>query len=206
MGRSPAKGHVSPGTAQRSPHAEGPILARGSPGREGMQGTIVNADHFSPDTSEFIRILDAFAVEYVIVGGEAVIFYGHVRLTGDTGFFFRSSVENTQRLFDALQAFWSGETPGVESDKALRKPGLVLQFGLPPNRIDLLNDLSGISFDEAWASRLISQLEFNDGTRVPLPYIGRECLVKNKRAAARPKDLEDVAYLTDDFRASVVTN
>lgn len=68
----------------------------------------IDAAHFSPDIQEFLRLLHTRRVRYVITGGEAVIFYGHVRLTGDIDVFYDRRVENAQRLFRALNDFWGG--------------------------------------------------------------------------------------------------
>lgn len=151
----------------------------------------MNASHFSPDTWEFIRLLDRHQVRYVIVGGEAVIHYGHVRLTGDVDFFYRNDTENAKRLFTALLEFWGGDVPGFEEHQELMPPGQVVQFGRPPNRIDLMNEISGVQFEDAWSSRLT--LVADDGT--PIYMISRSLLIVNKEASARPKDLADAAYL-----------
>ena len=151
----------------------------------------MNAAQFSPDTWDFIRLLDRYEVEYVIVGGEAVIHYGYVRVTGDVDFFYGTSRENTERLFQALTAFWGGDIPGVNAASELAEPEQVVQFGRPPNRIDLLTSISGVSFDEAWGQR--ETIRADDGTSVHL--IARDLLVLNKVASGRPKDLADAAFL-----------
>jgi len=156
----------------------------------------MKATHFSPDTWAFIQLLDRYSVKYVIVGGEAVIHYGYVRLTGDVDFFYGNDVENVARLFAALVDFWDGDIPGFERAEELRPRGQVVQFGRPPNRIDLLNDISGVSFGEAWRSR--ETLVADDGT--PVHLISLALLIANKEASARPKDLDDVAFLRDAAR------
>jgi len=98
----------------------------------------IEASHFSPDTLEFIRFLGAYHVQYVVVGGEAVIYHGYPHLTGDVDFFFSDIQENVRGLFDALKEFWSGNVPGIQSADEFAEPGIVIQFGRPPNRIDLL--------------------------------------------------------------------
>jgi hypothetical protein len=115
-----------------------------------MASVRITATHFSPDTAEFIRLLHRHSVRYLVVSGEAVIFCGHARLTGDVDFFFDGSGENAKALFGALMEFWAGEIPGIRSVQELLEPGLVVQFGTPPNRIDLLNAIDGVSFGEAW--------------------------------------------------------
>ena len=78
---------------------------------------------------------------------------------------------------------------------SVQPEGVIIQFGSPPNRIDLINSIAGVGFEEAWAGRVDAVLVTADGD-VPLPFIGLEALVKNKRAAGRPKDLDDLSYLT----------
>lgn len=155
----------------------------------------VDARHFSPDTRAFIELLHAHGVRYLIVGGEAVIFHGRIRLTGDVDFFFANDAENADRLFNALTEFWGGDVPGVLRADELTRDGLIIQFGLPPNRIDLMNDIEGVTFEEAWPGRVVAVMI--DGEReTPIPYIGVEALAENKRAAGRPKDLDDLDFLS----------
>lgn len=140
------------------------------------------------DLREFIALLNSHAVDYVIVGGHAVAFHGHPRFTGDIDFFVRPSSENATRLLAALDAFGFGDV-GLDV-AALTAPERIVQFGVPPNRIDLLTSISGVTFEDAWRSRVSSQL---DG--LPVAFLGRDALLANKRASARPKDLADVAEL-----------
>jgi hypothetical protein len=160
-----------------------------------MASLEVDADHFSPDTRAFIQLLAAHGVRYLIVGGEAVILHGHVRLTGDVDFFFSTEEENVERLFAVLEEFWEGEVPGLSVAEDLAPAGTVVQFGVPPNRIDLINEIEGVSFDEAWQGRVECRL-VTDGGEAPLWYLGLEELIRNKRATGRPKDLDDLDYLT----------
>lgn len=150
--------------------------------------------HFSPDTVEFIRLLHRHSVKYLVVGGEAVIFHGHSRLTGDVDFFFDVSTENTANLFAALMEFWEGDIPGITSIAELSEEGLVIQFGAPPNRIDLMNFIDGVSFGEAWAQRETA-LVVSGEREIPIYFIGLDPLIRNKETAARPKDLDDLQYL-----------
>ena len=154
----------------------------------------IDAAHFSPDIQEFIRLLHIYDVKYLITGGEAVIYYGYARLTGDVDFFYDRREENVRNLFLALAEFWGGIIPGIKDAEELNEAGLILQFGRPPNRIDLINAISGVSFDEAWQTRVEITLTSDEGD-APLFYIGLEKLIENKQAAGRPKDLEDLAYL-----------
>jgi hypothetical protein len=154
----------------------------------------IEASYFSRDILEFILLLHAHEVRYVIVGGEAVIYYGHARLTGDIDFFYEDSAENATRLFRALTAFWDGNIPGMERVDELREEGIIIQFGAPPNRIDLLNRIDGVTFAEAWATHAVVTIQTPTGD-VPMFYLGLEYLIRNKAACARPKDLEDLKFL-----------
>lgn len=154
----------------------------------------MRASHFSPDIQEFLRLLSTHGVRYVIVGGEAVIYYGYARLTGDVDFFYEATPENAARFYDVLNDFWGGEIPGVSSSGELLSKGAILQFGVPPNRIDLINSIDAVSFKEAWNSRIEEEIEI-EGKNCQVYYIGLEELIRNKEAVRRNKDLEDLKYL-----------
>jgi len=134
-------------------------------------------------------------VRYLIVGGEAVIFHGYVRLTGDMDFFYEATPENVQLLYEVLRKFWKGNVPEIADAKEFLQVGLVVQFGLPPNRIDLVNQIDGVNFKEAWCDKVTVQLKGAGLDNAFIFYLGREDLIRNKRAAGRPKDLDDVRFL-----------
>ncbi len=155
----------------------------------------MRSDYFSQDTLEFFRLLQRHRVRHLVVGGIAVIHYGHARLTGDVDFLYDAAPENAERLYAALREFWGGAVPVLSGPEDLVEPGVVVQYGRPPNRIDLLSGISGITFAEAWAGRTEARLE--DGAEpVTVPIIGLAELIRNKRAAGRPKDLDDLEFLT----------
>ncbi len=113
----------------------------------------IDAFSFSDDVLVFIRLLEKHEVRYVIVGGEAVIFHGYPRLTGVVDFFYERTEPNTARLFQSLSEFWSGNIPEVENAAEFMEEGVVIQFGQPPYRIDLLNHIDGVAFSGAWDGR-----------------------------------------------------
>ena len=154
----------------------------------------IEGSHFSTDTLAFIASLGRWGVRYVLVGGEAVIYYGYTRFTGDVDFFYSDRNEDVAKLFGALGEFWRGSIPGIESAAELAEPGVVVQFGRPPNRIDLLNRIDGVGFEEAWSSKLALQIILPE-TEVPVFMLDLNHLIRNKRAAGRPKDLDDLKYL-----------
>lgn len=150
----------------------------------------MNAEHFSADIREILRLLHLHGVRYLLVGGEAVIYHGYARLTGDVDLFYEATPENATRLFAALVEFWGGSVPGVAAAAELCEPNVVVQFGRPPNRIDFLNAVSGIDFADAWRTRIQEQMG-----EVPVAVIGLEALIRNKVAADRDKDRDDLSYL-----------
>jgi len=154
----------------------------------------IAASHFGKDILDFFACLNRHAVEYLLVGGEAVIFYGYPRVTGDVDVYYRLTRDNVRRLYDALSDFWGGRIPGIREPSSLEQDGIIVQFGAPPNRIDLINRIDGVSFDEALADAVKVAAE---GRRAPttLRIIGLDALIRNKRAAGRAKDLDDLRFL-----------
>src|ERR1700737_5252726 len=136
-----------------------------------MPPQILSETGLSADTVEFIRLLWQFKVRYVVVGGEAVIFHGYPRLTGDIDFFYERTLRNVARLFKALEMFWEKKIPGVKRANELLEPGVIIQFGRPPNRIDLHSQIDGVSFASAWHSRVPARLKTRSSS-LRLFYIG----------------------------------
>lgn len=154
----------------------------------------MKANHFTADVQEFLSLLYEYNVKYLIIGGEAVIYYGNVRVTGDIDFYYKNDTENTNALYSALLQFWEGEIPGINERADLRQSKYMVQFGVPPNRIDLLNDIEGVSFDEAWQAKVREEIQIKD-TNIPVYFIGLSHLIANKERAGRNKDQEDLKYL-----------
>lgn len=130
---------------------------------------------------------------FVVLGGHAVAFHGHPRATKDLDILVEADAENAERVYAALAAFGaplSAFEVGVEDFASYDG---VLQLGVPPRRIDIINRADGITFAEAIADGESFEL---DGRKIPV--IGRSALIKNKRAAGRPQDIADVKALEDD--------
>lgn len=85
------------------------------------------SDYFTSDILEFIRLMDQYVVAYVIIGGEAVIYYGYPRLTGDIDLFYEHSDTNANALFKALLDFWEGDIPGIHDKVELTEPSYIIQ-------------------------------------------------------------------------------
>jgi len=142
----------------------------------------------SKDLREFIALLNSHGVDYVVVGGHAVAFHGYPRFTGDIDFFVRAEVDNAQKLLSALAAFgFAGLGIALED---FSTPEQIIQLGQPPNRIDLLTTISGVSFVEAWQTRVFATID-----ELPVAFLGKDALLRNKRASGRRKDLADVESL-----------
>jgi predicted nucleotidyltransferase len=150
--------------------------------------------YFSTDVREFLSLLHRHHVRYLVVGGEAVIHYGHARLTGDIDLFFEQTEANVESLFNALREFWGGQVPAVGEARELLEPNVVVQFGRPPNRIDLIGSLGAVPFAEAWAERSEASLALPP-TGIPVPILGLRHLIRSKEQAGRSKDLEDLKFL-----------
>ena len=129
----------------------------------------------------------------MVVGAYALAFHGFPRATGDIDLWIRRSDENAQRVWRALIRFGAPLFDLTMND--LKTPGLALQIGLAPRRIDILTSIDGVRFGEAWPDR--QQVEIEGLT---IPVIGRAHLLQNKRAVGRPKDQGDVALLESDER------
>ena len=116
--------------------------------------------------------------------------HGVPRATGDLDVWVEASQENAARVWDALIQFGApAQALGVTKDD-LTNPDTVVQFGVPPSRIDLLTEVTGVTFEPAWESRVVHEV---DGLKIP--FVGRETLLKNKRATGRSKDLADIETL-----------
>jgi hypothetical protein len=137
---------------------------------------------------EFIELLNSNGVEYAIVGGYAVAFHARPRYTGDIDFLVRRTPENAERILRALARFGFGSLGLTAAD--FLKPDCIVQLGHPPNRIDVLTSISGVETDDVWEGRVDCEL---DG--LPVHFIGRLELIRNKREVGRPQDRADLDAL-----------
>ena len=142
------------------------------------------------DQRELLVLFRAFEVEYMLIGAHAVGAYTEPRGTKDIDILIRDTAENAERVYRALAAFGAPISHYRPSDFC-GHPGNIIQFGVPPSRIDILQALEGVSAEEVWQRRT---RDFDlDGTMVDI--ISLEDLISNKRAVGRLQDLADVEKL-----------
>ena len=142
----------------------------------------------NPDFKELLLAFNAHDVEYLIVGAHALAAHGHVRATKDLDLWVRPDRANAQRVLHALLDF--GAPLGDLTEDDLSRQDTIFQIGMPPIRIDVITDIDGVEFAEAWPDRL--ETTFGG---VPTFIISRHHLIKNKKTSARLQDLADVQQL-----------
>jgi hypothetical protein len=142
----------------------------------------------NPDFVDLLRAFTAADVRFLIVGAYALAVHGRPRATGDLDVWIDATPENAPRVMRALAAFGAPMTEIGEADFA--RPGVVYQIGVAPGRIDILTELSGVVFADAWRDRI--RRPFGE---LQVDFIDREAFVRNKRATGRLKDLSDIEGL-----------
>lgn len=140
------------------------------------------------DFKEFLRSLNAQRVEYLLIGGYAVGFHGYPRATVDLDVWIKRSKENATRVIAALEVF--GFTDARLTPDLLLQADQILRLGLPPFRIEIATTISGVEFAGCYAGRVNATI---DG--IDVPVINLADLRKNKKAAGRHKDLDDLENL-----------
>ena len=142
------------------------------------------------DFEDFVKLLYQHEVEYMVVGGYALAFHGKPRHTCDLDIWINISEKNASRMLQVLKGFGMSSM-GFKKDDFL-KPGYMTQIGHPPLRIDILNSIDGVEFNEA--VKHMNRVEIE--TDLPLNYIGLNDFVKNKQASGRMQDLADIQEIS----------
>ena len=143
------------------------------------------------DFREFLALLNEHEVKFLIVGGYALAYHGAPRFTGDIDVFVKPDQENAKRMLNVLADFGFSSLDITIADFQNRDN--VIQLGFPPVRIDLITSISGVTWEEADASKEPGL--FGD---VSVSYIGKEQFIINKRATGRKKDLADLESLGEE--------
>jgi predicted nucleotidyltransferase len=141
----------------------------------------------SPHYKELLQLLNEFEVEYLIVGGFAVMKYGEPRYTKDLDVWVYNSRENSARVVGALKKFGAPlEHDGITAD-TFAENQVVYQIGIAPVRIDILTEITGVEFPDAWGKKVASTF-----FGVPVHFISLDDLMANKQALGRSSDLKDL--------------
>ena len=140
------------------------------------------------DFRDMLSALSGEGADFLLVGAYALAVHGAPRATGDMDLWVRPTPDNAARVLAAIRRFGAPLLGLTEADLVV--PDTVFQIGVTPNRIDLMTSIDGVGFDEAWGSRVIRVL---DG--IPVPVLGREEYLRNKRRLGRKQDLADVEAL-----------
>jgi Nucleotidyltransferase of unknown function (DUF6036) len=142
----------------------------------------------TPDFVEFIESCVNREVKFLVVGGYALAAHGHPRATKDLDVWVRTDPANAERVVQALNDFGMGSL-GLTANDFL-EPGVVIQLGYAPIRIDLLTSISGVDFERCWKNRTTVDIG-----GVEAGFISATDLITNKRASGRPQDLVDADTL-----------
>jgi hypothetical protein len=141
----------------------------------------------NPHYKELLQLLNEFEVEYLIVGGFAVMKYGEPRYTKDLDVWVHNSRQNSKRVVEALRKFGAPlDHDGVTADTFSEKQ-VVYQIGIAPVRIDILTGITGVEFPNAWKKKVASTF-----FGVPVHFISMDDLMTNKQALGRSSDLKDL--------------
>lgn len=143
----------------------------------------------NPDFKDLFKTLNDEKVRYLVVGAHAVGLHADPRYTKDLDVWVETSPDNSGRLWRALASF-GAPLEGI-SEEDFRDQQLVYQIGMEPNRIDLMFGVTGVTFETAWQNRVRSTYG-----GVPVCFLGKSDLIRNKRATGREQDLLDVQRLT----------
>ncbi len=144
--------------------------------------------HLLPDFKEFLKLLNVHKVEYLLIGGYAVGYYGYPRATVDMDIWIAMNPANADRIIAVLKEF--GFNPPDLSPDLFLKEKQIIRMGVPPVRIELATTISGVNFDECYAERMSDEL---DGVKVNL--ISLKHLKANKKASGRHQDIADLEHL-----------
>ncbi len=140
------------------------------------------------DILEFLALCNKHSIKYLVIGGYAVSIHGYPRYTKDIDVCIEMSNINASKMIDVIKDFGFGSL-NLNKEDFLKK-NFITQLGYPPLRIDILNDLAGVSFGEAWKNKKIVNIE-----KIPVNFIGYNELLLVKEKAGRPQDIADVDKL-----------
>ena len=144
--------------------------------------------HLPQDFKEFLRLLNVHQVDYLLIGGYAVGYFGHPRATADMDIWIAMNPDNAERMVTILKKF-GFDLPELSVELFL-KEWQIIRLGVPPVRIEISTTISGVNFDECFAEKVLADM---DGVQVNL--ISLNHLKINKKASGRHQDLADLDNL-----------
>ena len=153
-----------------------------------MLGLSKESRLLNPDFHDILSVFLEEGVEFLVVGAYAVAAHGLPRATKDMDLWVGCSADNGPRIISALKRFGAPLSDITEED--FLRPGITFQVGIAPRRIDIITEIAGVRFYEAYPNRISANLE-----GISVPVISRIDLLTNKRAAGRPQDLLDAKWL-----------
>lgn len=142
------------------------------------------------DFLDMLSALSEAGAEFLVVGAHALAVHGYPRATGDLDIWVRPTKGNADRVWQAIETYRAPRRNVTRDD--FYTPNTVFQIGVAPYRIDILTSIDGVDFEEAWQKRTDTAVD-----DIAFCVIGRDELLKNKRASGRPKDLADAAWLEE---------
>ena len=148
----------------------------------------MDTNPLADDFSDFLSLLNANQVRYLLIGGYAVIYHGYPRSTGDLDVWIAVSDENALATQQALRDF-GFDDPALTAE-LLTRDRQIVRMGVPPFRIEVSTRISGVEFDECWERRIDAEM---GGVLVHI--ISLDDLKANKAASGRHKDRTDLRYL-----------
>ncbi len=143
------------------------------------------------DYKEMLQILLNNKVKFLIVGAYAMGAHGYPRATGDFDIWVENSLENSKKIYKSLSEF--GAPLSEIFEDTFTKKGIIFQIGVAPRRIDFITYIDGVNFKHAHKTKETINLE-----NLPLPFLSKENLIKNKESTGREKDKLDIKYLKDN--------
>ena len=137
------------------------------------------------DFEDFVKLLNKYQVDYMVVGGYALAFHGKPRHTGDLDIWINTSELNAEKLIIVIKEFGLASLGLTKLDFMIE--GYVTQIGYPPLRIDILNSIDGVKFEDAFPNKLMV-----DSNGIEIKYIGLKEFIENKTALGRSQDIADL--------------
>ncbi|MFC1478084.1 hypothetical protein ACFL57_01335 [Candidatus Margulisiibacteriota bacterium] len=140
------------------------------------------------DYREILQIFIKNNVNFLVIGAYAMGVYGYPRATGDFDIWVDPSSDNSEKVFSSLKEFGAPLTD-ISKD-TFEQEGIIFQIGVAPRRIDIITQIDGVSFNEAYNDKQIIEIE-----DLKLPFLSKKMLIRNKSATGREKDRLDAKYL-----------